>query len=188
MQTNLKQYSIKNNIYNSNRDYLYFIKHSFRLVPKNYIGSVKCFDRVSLSNVANIYQYNFYYINCFNTKESRIGAISDMAKQLNLGSLYGNKMRCFIYKMTADFYDNNKDYLFNGFIFFFENIPLEILHSDIWIALLETFEEITDFWKNKQISCRIFYSQKQPNINHLLSIQDEAGGLSNILHRYSFNS
>jgi len=167
MKNHAKSYSINTQDETLDKHYTYFIKHSFRLIPKNYLGSVKNLDYNSLANIANFYQYNFLYANCLNIEETKISILSRICESLELGELSGKKLQCFYSKITHNFYEKNIENLPIGFIFLLESVPDAMMLTDTWISLLECFDEIIEFWYSKGHSFRIFYSRKQEIIQPL---------------------
>ncbi|MFM2344202.1 MAG: hypothetical protein RLZZ210_812 [Pseudomonadota bacterium] len=150
-----KTYSILSQYHTKN--YNYYVHNTLRLVPRNYIGSIKNWNSTSLAQFSKIYQYNFVYSDCANTKPTTLDIIKEINKILNNKCLRGKKIDAFIENNTINYHKNKHNKLCNGFIWYLDNIPNQFTFKDSWITFLECLEQIVEYWNNLGVCFRIFY-------------------------------
>ena len=150
-----KMYSIQPK-YN-HKNYTYFVHNSSRLIPRNYIGSIRSWNYSSLAQFAKIYQHNFIYIDCTKAEANTVSVLSAITKTLKYTALKGKKVEDFILKNTQNYHKNKHSKLYNGFIWYIDNIPSKFMLKDSWISFLECLEQIVEYWNSQGICFRIFY-------------------------------
>ncbi len=144
----------------NHKNYTYFLRNTLRLIPRDYIGSIRNWNYTSLSQFAKIYQHNFVYIDCINAQANTLDMLLTINKTLQFKTLKGKKIEHFIENNTINYFKNKTAKQHNGFIWYIDNIPSKFISKDSWITFLECLEEIVSYWNELGLCFRIFYREK----------------------------
>jgi len=123
-----------------------------------------------LSNIAQRYHYQWLYTNVHDAN-TKIDALNQATRDFGLSCLRGQKTQVFIDHFTKNFVDNFGQH--QGCIMIFDQFSVETnISLNVLNTLKDIFDEIVDFWENKNFWMQIFYSYRldhyKPQTVHLV--------------------
>lgn len=127
---------------------------TFRLVPSNIVQSIRAFRPLDLQEQAKSLQHHFLYANCGHV-QSKAQTLAHIAESFEFPLPYGKTMESLFDCMTQVLSHSSH----NGFLLVLEHIPiLAKFDREARETLLDVFRDAADFWAERKIPFRTFYS------------------------------
>ncbi len=126
-----------------------------RLVPPNVVQSIRAFRVIDLQAEAMRLEQHFLYAHCGDavTKQQVLGAI---AEAFHFPKYFGKNFDALSDCLTSMVYKAGKQ---TGFLVVLEQLPnTPKFDREARETLLDVFRDAADFWADKKVAFRVFYS------------------------------
>jgi RNAse (barnase) inhibitor barstar len=127
----------------------------FRTVPPNVVQSIRAFRVTELQAEAARLGQHFLYAHCAHatTKQQVLGAIAD---SFHFPKHFGKNFDALSDCLTSLVYKAGKQ---SGFLVVLEQLPNTAkFDREARETLLDVFRDAADFWAEKKVAFRVFYS------------------------------
>lgn len=126
-----------------------------RAVPRNVVQSIRAFRVAELQSEAVRLSHHFLYANC-SQAESRQQVLSAIAESFHVPRPHGKNFDALRHCLTDVFYKAGPQ---PGFLVVLEQLPnTQKFDREARENLLDVFRDAADFWADKKIPFRVFFS------------------------------